>query len=333
MSKLIKDFATDCKARGLTHHTILTYKSNLRVFLKRYPKPKKVSEDDLIEFLILLQERNLSGSTLKGYFAALSCFYDYLIYKKLAKVNHILLFRKRYLSRIKTQYGGENSRQVPSVPEVRALIQEAEKQGIQAVLLIILLAKLGIRRGEALGIKVSGIDFEEGTIILPGPAKRTFRTAYIDEELKAALKKWLPMRQNILSRVNIPYGMQMGEKMGTNMGKKSVDNLFISDTGAKMHKDMPNQIIATAAEPLGLHKPGGQLIDKLTCHCFRYFFTTELFHAGMKEKHIEYLRGDSPNRTMDIYNRLKLDVVKAEYLRGIPSLLRFETKLEVFITQ
>ena len=311
MNKLIKDFATDCKARGLTHHTILTYKSNLRVFLKRYPKPKKVSEDDLTEFLIQLQERNLSGSTLKGYFAALSCFYDYLIYKKLVKVNLVLPFRKRYLSRIKTQYGGENSRQVPSVPEVRALIQEAEKQGIQAVLLIILLAKLGLRRGEALGIKVSGIDFEEGTIILPGPAKRTFRTAYIDEELKAALKKWLPEREKLAM----------------------TDRLFISDAGAKMHKDMPNQIIATAAEPLGLHKPGGQLIDKLTCHCFRYFFTTELFHAGMKEKHIEYLRGDSPNRTMDIYNRLKLEMVKAEYLRYIPSLLRFETKLEVFITQ
>ncbi|MCK5608976.1 tyrosine-type recombinase/integrase [Candidatus Pacearchaeota archaeon] len=308
MNKLITDFAKDCKARGLTHHTILTYKSNLKVFLKKYPNPKKVSDNDLTIFLIYLQEKNLAGSTLKGYFAALSCFYDYLIYKRTVKINHVLPFRKRYLSRIKPQYGGENTRQVPSVPEVRALIQEAEKQGTQAVLLIILLAKLGIRRGEALGIKITGIDFEAGEIILPGPAKRTFRTAYIDEELKAALKKWLPEREPLAK----------------------TDKLFITDAGAKMHKDIPNEIIATAAEPLGLHKPGGYLIEKLTCHCFRYFFTTELFKAGMVREHIEYLRGDSPDRTMDIYNRLDFIKVRSLYLQGIPSLLRFETKLEVF---
>lgn len=311
MSDIIDDFILDSQARGLSEHTIQTYSGNVESFLELYPEPEHITNDELRTFLTTLQEKNLSGSTLKGYFAALSSFYDFLIFENIATVNPILPFRKRYLSRIKPQYGGENTRQVPSVPEVRALIQEAEKQGIQAVLLIILLAKLGIRRGEALGIKITGIDFEAGEIILPGPAKRTFRTAYIDEELKAALKKWLPEREPLAK----------------------TDKLFITDNGAKMHQDTPNRIIATAAEPLGLHKPGGYLIEKLTCHCFRYFFTTELFHAGMKEKHIEYLRGDSPNRTMDIYNRLKLKVVKAEYLRGIPSLLRFETKLEVFIVQ
>lgn len=92
----------------------------------------------------------------------------------------------------------------------------------------------------------------------------------------------------------------------------------------RMTKDMPNQIIQHHAAKLGLHDPdpNAPLDQRLSCHCFRHFFTTALYNAGMSPEHIKYLRGDSLTReAWQIYLHIEPERVKKEYLKCIPSLL------------
>ena len=97
--QLLYDFLSDCKARRRTKRTLETYKSNVAEFLQHFPEPEKVGKHDLRYYLEYLQDRGLKDSTLKGYFSALSTFYDYLIYEEIATANPILPFRQRFLDK------------------------------------------------------------------------------------------------------------------------------------------------------------------------------------------------------------------------------------------
>lgn len=81
-------------------------------------------------------------------------------------------------------------------------------------------------------------------------------------------------------------------------------------------------ILADLGEKLHLHNSNGPLDRKLTPHCFRHWFTTHLFRAGMDPQYIKFLRGDSMRvESWQIYNRIDPEMVRIEYLRCIPKIL------------
>ncbi len=291
---LIKGFEADCRARNLTYHTIETYRSCCKDFLQRYPDPTSVGLNELRDYLGNLRFRGLQGSTLKGYFAAISSFYDYLVFEGAMSINPVTSFRRRYLSRVKDQH---ECRQLISIEDMRLLVRAAP--GIREKAIILLLAKTGIRRGELLSLCIEDIIFKSDTIIIAPKAKRSNRLAFIDEELKEVLMEYLEWRE---SRARTSW-------------------LWISNRGGRIHKDMPNRMLADLGALLGLHTKEGPISGKLTCHCMRHFLTTSLFRAGMKPTYIKWLRGDSIKESWEIYNHVDPEDVKKEYLARIPKLL------------
>ena len=98
MSIDIKEFMNDCRSRGLTKHTIETYRSNVSVYLDFVEDPLNVDTLQLRNFLDYLREdmvytvgktrkKGVSHRTLRAYFSAISSYYDYLIY--VGTLNHI----------------------------------------------------------------------------------------------------------------------------------------------------------------------------------------------------------------------------------------------------
>jgi len=83
----VRDFVADCQARGLTVHTIETYQSCFMDFLKYYPDATAVGLQELRSYLGELRARNLQASTLKGYFASLSSFYEFMVFSGCMAVN------------------------------------------------------------------------------------------------------------------------------------------------------------------------------------------------------------------------------------------------------
>jgi integrase/recombinase XerD len=292
--KFIERFILDCRAKGMTKHSIETYQSNVSEFLKYNPDPRIVSIDQLRSYLEILRNRQLSQSTLKGYMSAVSSFYDFLIFEKDILVNPVLPFRKRYLDRIKCH---PEIRQLLGIEEMQDLVRST--RNIQERALIMVLAKTGIRRGELHDIRESDLDFVRKNIRVPQKAKRSNNIAFMDHELESALKEFLTWRQ----------------------GRAKTDWLWISTKGGRIHKDAPGMIIADIGRKLHLHQDKGPLSRKLTPHCFRHWFTTHLFRAGMDPQYIKFLRGDSLRKeSWQIYNRIDIELVRVEYLRCMPQL-------------
>ncbi len=294
----ISGFVSDCEARGLTKHTIETYRSNVRDFLEFSGKPEAISMDMLRSYLGELRQRGFQGSTLKGYFAAISALYDYLVWENEIEANPVPSFRKRYLSRLKQQYNGENTRQLPSVQQAQLIVAGCDH--ILPLALVMTLAKTGMRRGENHGLKVGDINLRTDTIRVPAKAKRSNRLAFIDEELHAVMVKYLAWRKK----------------------HAYCDWLWVTESGGRIHKDYPGEVLADLGAALGMHVAGGPLCTRLTPHCWRHFFTSHLRRAGMDPRYIKFLRGDClTSEAWEIYDHIDPEDVRQEYIQCIPKLL------------
>jgi integrase/recombinase XerD len=304
---LVREFVEDCQARGLTKHTIETYRSCCMDFMKYFPDLTSVGLEQLRSYLGELRARGLQGSTLKGSFASLSAFYEFMVFEGRLAFNPVISFRRRYL-RTKEQENGENARQLISVQDLRLLLSAAP--GIREKALIMVLAKTGIRRGELLSLRKEDINLHAGTIIISAKAKRSNRLTFMDDELRDVLEEYLSWRER----------------------HAKTSWLWISDHGGRIHKDVPNRILGSLGAGLGLHQKEGPVSLKLTCHCMRHFFTTHLFRAGMNIEFLKWLRGDSLKKeAWQIYNHIDIEEVRQEYLRRIPSLISFDEKMSRYL--
>lgn len=301
--RLLYLFIDDCRLRGLTDRTLESYKSNIRFFLNIYPDPLTIDINDLRSLLLILKEKDLKVKTIKTYFSNLSSFYDFLVFDELILFNPISTFVKRYVN---GKYIDSENRQLISIDNVHDLISLCPSILDRA--LILTLAKTGMRRGELLGLKIGDIDLERRTIKTPVKAKRTNRVCFIDDELNKVLLEYIAEHGDLYRKNDIDWFWISTPKRPCRTGR--------------VHRDYINNMLSGIGQVLGIHEPGGPLDKRLTCHCFRHFFTTSLFRSGMRSEYIMFLRGDSLGReSWHIYNHLDYDSIREEYLSCIPTLL------------
>ena len=307
MSIDIKDFLEDCMSRGLTKQTTANYKSNIATFLKCVGNPLNVDTSILCKFLDYLKEmeykrgrvikKGVHPKTINAYFSAISTYYDYLVFIRQLDINPVLQFTRLYLSRIKHQYNGDNSRQLISIEQMRQLVSLDMPTLDRAILMI--LAKTGVRRGELIAMDREDLNLEKKEIILKPKAKRTNRLVFFDDETALVLGTYLEWRDE----------------------KTKSKALFVSSySSERINRNRVNEIVARHGSALGLHDPEGNLNTKLTPHCFRHWFTTHLRRSGLPIEFIQELRGDRRNNVIDIYDHIDLSELKNRYLECIPKL-------------
>lgn len=307
MSINIKDFLEDCKSRGLTEQTMATYKSNIATFLKFVGNPLNVDTSTLCKFLDYLKEmeyrrgkiikKGVHPNTIKAYFSAISTYYDYLVFNRQLDINPVLQFTRRYLSQIKDQYNGENSRQIISIDDMRRLLTLDMPILDRAILII--LAKTGVRRGELIAMDREDLNLEKKEIILKPKAKRTNRLVFFDDETVLVLRTYLEWRDK----------------------KTKSKALFVSSYNSeRISRNRVNEIVARHGSTLGLRDPEGNFNTKLTPHCFRHWFNAHLRRSGLAREFIQELKGDQHKDAIDIYDHIDLSELKNRYLECIPKL-------------
>ncbi|MDD3398252.1 MAG: tyrosine-type recombinase/integrase [Candidatus Methanomethylophilaceae archaeon] len=299
------EFKEDCKLRGMSHGSTLSYISSIRIFMQFLDARGKAVEGVdkiLLKAYIdhLLNERKVAFPTLESHFSALSAFYDWLVFEEEMPSNPVLPVRKRYLRRYKGGVGLEQGeRKLISVEEMARLVNSILNVRDRAV--VLLLAKTGMRRGELISLDVQDVDLVKMSIKLKPTAKRSNRLLFFDEETKRILVEWLHMREQY-ARADCPA-------------------LFVTESGGRANKNHIYGIVTKHAERVGLHNPKVERIeDHFTPHCCRHWFTTHLRRRGMPREHIQELRGDIRPDAMDIYYHLDPEDLRKSYLAYMPSL-------------
>ncbi len=303
--RLLQGFAKDCQTRRMSHNSILSYLSAVRIFLdfveQRQIVVVNVDKSVLKDYIDhLLDDRKVSYKTLSYQFSALSAFYEWMVFEETITVNPVPPVRKRYLQRYKGGVGlQEEGRKLISVKEMGDLVRSIVSSRDRAV--VVLLAKTGVRRGELVSIDLDDVDMELMSVKLKPKAKRTNRLVFFDEEGKRALLDWLNMRRLY--------------------AKSDCKALFISTGGGRLNKNHIYDIVVSSAERAGLHIPTSEkLEDHFTPHCCRHWFTTHLMRAGMPREHVQELRGDVRPDAVDIYYHIDPDDLRKSYLAHMPRL-------------
>jgi integrase/recombinase XerD len=296
---LLQEFIDDCEIRGMTHGTIRSYNSNVGLYLrwlkKEKTEPLKADATVIRNFITYLRKEGKSPKTLENYFAAISSFYEWLLYEDRVSNNPVRAVRKRYLRKYK-ENGPKHERKLLSVKEMAMLVNSIPSKRDRAI--VVLLAKTGIRREELVQIDVDDINWEDESIMLKPHPKRTNRRVYFDAEVAITLKRWLKVREALPD-----------EKA-----------LFVGNTGTRLQRNGIYNIVTHWAERVDLHDPKGELEGKFTPHCCRHWFTTHLLRNGMPREMVEELRGDAGKAAIDIYYHIDPRELKKQYRARIPPL-------------
>ncbi|MCD6399409.1 tyrosine-type recombinase/integrase [candidate division WOR-3 bacterium] len=304
LMKLLEDFETDERLRGLTQETILRYRTPIRHLISLLAEKElgfeALDKDILKEFLSRERTRNISDKTLMNYFSAISSFYEYLLFEGVVTNNPVPSFRRRYLHNYKSDTRPKE-RRLLSVEEMSRLVNYIIEPRAKAI--AVLFAKTGIRKGELIAIDLDDIDWENYSITLKRKAKRSNRVVFFDEECAVVLKRWIRMRD----RLGVPDDCRA---------------LFVNyNSRNRIDKNRVYEDIVKPATALGFHNPNSEkLIDHFSPHAFRHWFTTWLLRNGMPREYVKELRGDSRHEAIDIYNHLDMEDVRREYLTCIPKL-------------
>ncbi|MDH4123318.1 MAG: tyrosine-type recombinase/integrase [Thermoplasmata archaeon] len=304
MSEYLEIFRKDCELRGMTHASILTYLSAVRIFLN-YLKSRKLRIKDvnkrvLKEYVGHLQKQNLSYKTLGYNFTSISAFFELLLFEGKVSSNPVTGVRKRYLRRYKNGEGfKDEKRRIITVREMKRLVLSTNSPRDRAI--IMLLAKTGVRRGELLRMDVDDLDLDAYSIKLKPTAKRTNRLVFFDEEARKCLLKWLNKRKRYIASAS--------------------NALFIGNRGERLNRNHVYDIVVRHAVKVGLHDPSSDRLEEhFTPHCCRHWFTTYLMRSGMPREHVQELRGDVRPDAVDIYYHIDPEDLKKSYLKHIPRL-------------
>lgn len=302
--KLIEKYVADCKLRNFSKHSIESYKSTMKLFLKYVKKKNKnlleVDKSILRDYISYLISDNISYKTVENRFSTFASFYDYLVYEEVLENNIVLSIRKRYIRQYKKNNNNGAKRKLIDVETMSRFINSIFDIQTQAIAL--LTAKTGIRLRELISIDLDEIDWKEMSIILKPKPKRSNLLVFFDAECAAILKQWIAKRKNI--------------------AKKDCNALFISYvTGKRIHRNTVYNEFTKWSEKAGLHNPkSSKLKEKYTLHCQRHFFTTECRRAGMRREFIQELRGDKRNKAVDIYDHIGREELRRSYLAHMPQL-------------
>jgi len=302
--QLIEMFVEDCHDRQLTEESIRHYKAVANTFLKYLAgQNASVFTTDKLLLIAYLRKRRADGvdqKTLENNFTVISSLFDYLVFQDLIGKNPVMGVRKRYLRRYKDErdVDAESPRKLISVEQMSLLINSV--LDTRDKMILTLLAKTGVRRGELIAMDTSDIEWTEQTITLKKFKKRSGRTVFFDDETGRVLKRWMAQR----------------EKM-----EPETPALFIGEKGGRLRRHGIYELVLKYAEQVGLHdSKSDKPEDHFTPHCFRHWFTTHLRRAGMDREFIKALRGDRRREAIDIYDRIDRQELRRAYLAFIPRL-------------
>jgi len=180
-------------------------------------------------------------------------------------------------------------------PELDLLIEDAmENEHITNCMFILTLAFTGMRRGEALGLHWSNIDFENNTITVERSrdtlsthtpkTKNSYRTIIVDKELIQQLKKYKLWCKELIFA----------------FGKKITDDTFVfisRHTAEPISADTARMALERIVQRTNINKD-------ITLHGLRHSHCTILLNRGVNVKLIAERLGNTPEMIHKVYGHI-----------------------------
>ncbi|MCU7722484.1 tyrosine-type recombinase/integrase [Actinoplanes sp. KI2] len=259
--------------RRLSEHTRAAYRRDVAAWLaycaQRSVEPLQASFLEVNAYARGLEAQQLAPATVARKLSGLSSWYDFLVKVRAVEANPVGGADRPYVSR-------DHSATVGLAPqEVDALLAAARAAGPRHRAVVTLLADLGLRVGELVGLDLTDVGWERGhrTVRFVAKGGRS-RRRVLTAEAAAALDDYLAVR-------------------GAGDGP-----LFVTSTGARIDRHGVFRLIRRLAREAGI-----PAAEQLSPHSLRHAFATTARSEGVPLEDVQDAMGHADPRTTRRYDR------------------------------
>ena len=282
----IKDFEGFLKLeKGLSANSIEAYLADIRKLMqfmeiRQMPGgPETLKHDQLHQFLVWINELDLSARTQARILSGLKAFYRYLLLDDLIEKDPTALLEGPRL--------GRKLPEVLTVSEIDRILQKidlSKPEGRRNKAMLEVLYSCGLRVSELVGLRLSNLYRNEEFIRVIGKGDKE-RLVPISKKALKEIDLYLPDRNSLVIRPG------------------SEDVLFLNRRGRMLTRVMVFTIIKELASAAGIKKA-------VSPHTFRHSFATHLVEGGADLRAVQEMLGHESIITTEIYTHLD-----REYLR------------------
>jgi integrase/recombinase XerD len=259
--------------RRLSEHTRAAYRRDVASWLTwcttHHVDPLHATFLDVNAYARELEARPLAPASVARKLSGVSSWYDFLVKLQAVATNPVGGADRPHLDR-------DHSATLGLTPtEVDALLAAAARAGARHRAIITMLADLGLRVGELVGLDLSDVGHDRGhrTVRFTGKGGKARRRA-LTPGVAAALDDWLRER-----------GLQPGP-------------LFATATGARVDRHAVFRLVRRLAADAGIAEAG-----RLSPHSLRHAFATTARAEGVPLEDVQDAMGHADPRTTRRYDR------------------------------
>lgn len=308
IAECIEKYFTDylVKERGVSAHTVRSYRDTFVLLLEYMNKEKKISADKLglddidrsivLSFLDWLQEvKHNAVSTRNQRYATIRSFYEYMMYE-----DPVHLSRWKSICSIRLKREERNSVKYLTVDGIKAVFEQIDtntREGRRNLTLLSLMYNLGARVQEMIDLTPSSI--------------RASKPYVIELFGKGAKKRLVPVDDNMMNLLG-NYMKEYG------LDRPGMDHhpLFFNSWRAKLSNPGITYILHKYASMARIVHPD-MVPSTPTPHTFRHSRAMHLLQAGVNLVYIRDLLGHVSIQTTEIYARadskLKREAIENAY--------------------
>jgi integrase len=255
----------------------------------------KLRPTDLEQWTVALRDRGLSAASIQKCFIVLRMCLDDAVRDNLLAKNPAAQLKQPALERTEARH--------LSTDELAALLSALQGKRCERVVRFI--AGTGMRKGEALALRWSDVDFDKGIVRVSGTLTRLSGQLVVSEPKTAKSRRALPLTPALVALLKSQRTAQAADKLRA--GSLWVDSgmVFTSETGAPLDPRNVLREVANAAVKAGL--PSG-----VNVHSLRHTAATTLLESGIHLKAVSDFLGHADTRiTGDIYGHTSASVMES----------------------
>ena len=284
--KLIKDYENYLRIeRAMSRNTVASYCSDVEKFVEAVPSPvEHVVPEDVELYLSSLQ--GISKRSQARFLSAIRSFFSWLVVEGVIADNPC--------DRVDAPKLGRYLPEVLSVEEVSALMEAVALstwQGLRDRAILEVLYGCGLRVSEAVGLRISGLYFDQGYIKVTGKGDKE-RLVPVGDMAIDAVNAFLEHRPQ-------PYDAL------------SEDIVFLNRFGRPLSRQSVFMMIKTNALLADIRK-------EISPHTLRHSFATHLVENGADLRLVQEMLGHESITTTEIYTHIDSTTWQREIIEHHP---------------
>lgn len=292
MEKLIDDFISNLHyQRNYSEYTCKNYYKDL-IEYNEFLKIENLKYNDMtynlsLNYLVFLNKKKNSKSTMSRKLSSLRTFYKYLVEMEKVKDNPFLLVSSpKKDKKIPKYINYNNIDEIFSVPNINTSLGQRDR------LILEILYASGVRVSELVNIKLSDMDLNKKSILILGKGNKERVVSFGDYALEI-------------------INMYINDGRSALLGNLESEYLIVGKNQKKLTSRRIEQIIDEIIKKTSLKM-------KISPHMFRHTFATHLLDNGCDLLAVQELLGHESLATTEIYTHVSNEHLREVYLKCHP---------------